>query len=51
MKKTERENMLLFSKERVSGLYRYRLYFTPLSSLREDTPCVFQAVGQNAFFV
>jgi hypothetical protein len=42
MKKTERENMLLFSKERVAGLHRYRLYFTPVSSLRSDTPRVFR---------
>jgi hypothetical protein len=42
MKKTERENMLLFSKERVAGLHRYRLYFTPVSSLKDDTPRVFR---------
>ncbi len=42
MKKTERENMLLFSKERVAGLHRYRLYFTPVSSLHDDTPRVFR---------
>lgn len=49
MKKTERENMLLFSKERVSGLYRYRLYFTPLPSLREDTPRVFRLLVRLPF--
>lgn len=42
MKKTERENMLLFSKERVAGLHRYRLYFTPVSSLKDDTPRIFR---------
>jgi hypothetical protein len=42
MKKTERENMLLFSMECVPGLNRYRLYFTPLSSLKDETPRVFR---------
>ncbi len=42
MKKTERENMLLFSKERVAGMHRYRLYFTPVSSLKDDTPRIFR---------
>jgi hypothetical protein len=49
MKKTERENMLLFSKERVAGLHRYRLYFTPLSSLRDETPRVFRLLDQLPF--
>jgi hypothetical protein len=49
MKKTERENMLLFSKELASGLYRYRLYFTPLSSLRDETPRVFRLLVRTPF--
>ncbi len=49
MKKTERENMLLFSKERVAGLHRYRLYFTPVSSLRDDTPRVFRLLVRLPF--
>jgi hypothetical protein len=49
MKKTERENMLLFSKERVAGLHRYRLYFTPVSSLRDETPRVFRLLVQLPF--
>lgn len=44
MKKTERDNMLLFSKERVAGTNRYRLYFTPISSLKEETPRVFRLI-------
>ncbi len=42
MKETVRENMLLFSKERVVGLQCYRLYFTPVSSLKDDTPRIFR---------
>ncbi len=49
MKKTERENMLLFSKELVAGLHRYRLYFTPLSSLRDETPRVFRLLVRTPF--
>jgi hypothetical protein len=49
MKKTERENMLLFSKELASGLHRYRLYFTPLSSLRDETPRVFRLLVRTPF--
>ena len=49
MKKTERENMLLFSKESVAGLHRYRLYFTPLSSLRDETPRVFRLLVRTPF--
>jgi|AGTN01.3.fsa_nt_gi hypothetical protein len=49
MKKTERESMLLFSKERVAGLHRYRLYFTPVSSLRDDTPRVFRLLVRLPF--
>jgi hypothetical protein len=49
MNKTERDNMLLFSKERVAGLYRYRLYFTPVSSLRDETPRVFRLLVRSPF--
>lgn len=49
MKKTERDNMLLFSKERIAGLYRYRLYFTPISSLRDETPRVFRLLVRSPF--
>lgn len=49
MKKTERENMLLFSKERVSGKNRYRLYFTPISSLKDETPRVFRLLVRIPF--
>jgi len=49
MKKTERENMLLFSKERVAGLHRYRLYFTPVSSLKDETPRVFRLLVRLPF--
>jgi hypothetical protein len=49
MKKTERENMLLFSKERTTGTYRYRLYFTTVSSLRDDTPRVFRLLVRTPF--
>ena len=49
MKKTERENMLLFSKERVSGPNRYRLYFTPISSLKDETPRVFRLLVRTPF--
>lgn len=49
MNKTERDNMLLFSKERVAGLYRYKLYFTPVSSLREQTPRVFRLLVRTPF--
>lgn len=49
MNKTEREHMLLFSKERVAGVYRYRLYFTPVSSLRDETPRVFRLLVRSPF--
>lgn len=49
MKKTERENMLLFSKERAAGTNRYRLYFTPVSSLRDETPRVFRLLVRTPF--
>jgi hypothetical protein len=49
MKKTERENMLLFSKERVAGSNRYRLYFTPISSLADETPRVFRLLVRTPF--
>lgn len=49
MKKTERDNMLLFSKERVAGTNRYRLYFTPLSSLKDETPRVFRLIARTPF--
>jgi len=49
MKKTEREKMLLFSKERVVGPNRYRLYFTPVSSLRDETPRVFRLLVRTPF--
>ena len=49
MNKTERDHMLLFSKERVAGLYRYRLYFTPISSLRDETPRVFRLLVRTPF--
>lgn len=49
MKKTERENMLLFSKERVASTNRYRLYFTPLSSLKDDTPRIFRMLVRTPF--
>jgi hypothetical protein len=49
MKKTERENMLLFSKERVAATNRYRLYFTPLSSLKDETPRVFRLLVRTPF--
>ncbi|MGI5848836.1 MAG: hypothetical protein ACOX8Q_02000 [Christensenellales bacterium] len=49
MKKTERDNMLLFSKERVTGMSRYRLYFTPISSLKDETPRVFRLLVRTPF--
>lgn len=49
MKKTERENMLLFSKERVAATNRYRLYFTPLTSLKDETPRVFRMLVRTPF--
>lgn len=49
MKKTVRENMLLFSKESVAGLHRYRLYFTPISSLRDESPRVFRLLVRTPF--
>ncbi len=49
MKKTERENMLLFSKERAAGANRYRLYFTTVSSLRDETPRVFRMLVRTPF--
>ncbi len=49
MNKTERDHMLLFSKERIAGIYRYRLYFTPISSLRDETPRVFRLLVRTPF--
>ena len=49
MKKTVRENMLLFSKERVTGTSRYRLYFTNLASLKDETPRVFRLLVRTPF--
>jgi hypothetical protein len=49
MKKTERENMLLVSMERAAGFHRYRLYFTPVSSLKDDTPRVFRLLVRLPF--
>jgi hypothetical protein len=49
MKKIERENMLLFSKERTAGPNRYRLYFTTVSSLRDETPRVFRLLVRMPF--
>lgn len=49
MKKTERDNMLLFSKERVAGTSRYRLYFTPIPSLNDETPRVFRLIVRTPF--
>ncbi len=49
MKKTVRENMLLFSKERASGPNRYRLYFTPVSSIKDETPRVFRLLVRLPF--
>jgi len=49
MKKTQRDDMLLFSKERTSGSNRYRLYFTTLSSLIDETPRVFRLLVRTPF--
>ena len=49
MKKTVRENMLLFSKEKAYGTNRYRLYFTPISSLKDETPRVFRLLLWTPF--
>ena len=49
MKKTERDDMLLFSKERVTGPHRYRLYFTTVSSLKDETPRVFRLLVRTPF--
>jgi len=49
MKKTRRDNLLLFSKERVTGSNRYRLYFTPVSSLSGETPRVFRLLVRTPF--
>lgn len=44
-----RENMLLFSKERIGGPNRYRLYFTTLETLADDTPRVFRLLVRTPF--
>lgn len=49
MRKTQRENMLLFSKERAAGTNRYRLYFTPVSSIKDETPRVFRLLVRTPF--
>lgn len=49
MTKTKRENMLLFSKERINGPNRYRLYFTTLPSLTSETPRVFRLLVFTSF--
>ena len=49
MKKTQRDDMLLFSKERTTGANRYRLYFTTLASLNEETPRVFRLLVRTPF--
>ena len=49
MKKSQRENMLLFSKERAFGPNRYRLYFTPVSSIGDETPRVFRLLVRTPF--
>ncbi len=49
MDKTQRDNMLLFSMERAAGPNRYRLYFTPMSSLKDDTPRVFRLIVRTPF--
>ena len=49
MKQTQRENMLLFSKEISAGVNRYRLYFTPISSLKDETPRVFRLTVRLPF--
>ncbi|MDD5017705.1 MAG: hypothetical protein PHO15_06370 [Eubacteriales bacterium] len=49
MKKTEHENMLLFSKERAYGPNRYRLYFTAISSLKDESPRVFRLLVRTPF--
>jgi hypothetical protein len=49
MKKTIRENMLLFSKERINNPNRYRLYFTTLKSLGDETPRVFRLLVRTPF--
>jgi len=49
MKKSQRENMLLFSKERAFGPNRYRLYFTPLSSIGDETPRIFRLLVRTPF--
>ena len=45
----ERENMLLFSKERIGGPNRYRLYFTSLETLSDETPRVFRLLVRTPF--
>ena len=49
MKKTVRENMLLFSKERINNPNRYRLYFTTLSCVGDETPRVFRLLVRTPF--
>lgn len=49
MNKTQRDNMLLFSKEKTTGVNRYRLYFTTLSTLDDDTPRVFRLLVRTPF--
>ena len=49
MKKSQRDHMLLFSKERTYGVNRYRLYFTPISSIGDETPRVFRLLVRTPF--
>lgn len=49
MNLTERENMLLFSKERIGGPNRYRLYFTTLKTLGDESPRVFRLLVRTPF--
>ena len=50
MQLTKKENMLLFSKERAAGSYKYRLYFTPVPSLKEETPRVYRLIVKRKKF-
>ena len=45
----EREGMLLFSKERIGGPNRYRLYFTSLETLSDEAPRVFRLLVRTPF--
>lgn len=49
MKKTQHDNLLLFSKERAAGSNRYRLYFAPVSSLSNETPRIFRLLVRTPF--